>query len=158
MIVQAPPVTPVSAVGVETLAAFLHTYGLTLSPVAAGTLIPASYWGESECGVIGRTLYARSDTPVHSVLHTASHVLCMNEERRQKLHTDCGGSDPEEEAVCYLQCLLAEKLPGYSRAQVFADMDAWGYHFIAGSAQAWFERDSVDAQRWLKANDRAFIC
>lgn len=149
MVAQPPSVTPVSALGFEALAAFLQPYGLRLSPVADGATIPASYWGESECGVIGTTLYARRDTPVHSVLHTACHVLCMDEERRRTLHTDCGGSDPEEEAVCYLQCLLAEKCPGYSRAQCFADMDAWGYHFIAGSTRAWFEGDAVDARRWL---------
>lgn len=151
MAVHTPAVTPVSRLGVDTLAAFLNRHGLTLLPVADGAVIPASYWGESEAGVIGRSIYARRDTPVHSVLHTASHVLCMSEERRQKLHTDCGGSDPEEEAVCYLQCLLARQLPGYSQAQCFADMDAWGYHFIAGSAQAWFERESADAKRWLIA-------
>mgnify|MGYP001611034109 CR=1 FL=1 len=122
---------------------------LTLEWVADGEPIPASYWGETEAGVIGTTVYARSDTPVHSVLHTACHVLCMSEERQAKLHTDCGGSDPEEEAVCYLQCLLADQLRGYSREQLFADMDAWGYHFILGSTQAWFEHGAGDARQWL---------
>lgn len=151
MLAHRPAVTPVSALGFDAVATFLTCYGLTLKTVADGAPITASYWGETEAGVIGRSLYARSDTPVHSVLHTASHVLCMSEERRQTLHTDCGGSDPEEEAVCYLQCVLADSLPSYSQRQCFADMDAWGYHFIAGSAQAWFERESADAKRWLMA-------
>ena len=47
--------------------------------------------------------------------------------------------------------VLADRLPGYSRARCFEDMDAWGYTFILGSAQAWFERDSDDAQDWLRA-------
>ncbi|MGH8455376.1 MAG: hypothetical protein ACRETW_13045 [Stenotrophobium sp.] len=30
-------------------------------------------------------------------------------------------------------------------------MDAWGYNFVLGSAQAWFERDAEDARAWLLA-------
>lgn len=133
----------------EALTELLAQHRLQLEWVADSEQIPASYWGETEAGVIGRTLYARGDTPAHSVLHTACHVLCMSEERRAKLHTDCGGSDPEEEAVCYLQCLLADQLPGYSREKLFADMDAWGYHFILGSAKTWFEQGADDARQWL---------
>jgi hypothetical protein len=48
-----------------------------------------------------------------------------------------------------MQVLLADELPGYSREHVFADMDAWGYHFILGSARAWFEKDAEDARHWL---------
>jgi hypothetical protein len=75
----------------------------------------------------------------------------MDADRRAALHTDAGGADVEEHAVCYLQCLLADRLPGYSRVRCFADMDAWGYTFVLGSAAAWFERDSDDAQAWLDA-------
>ena len=32
------------------------------------------------------------------------------------------------------------------------DMDAWGYTFRLGSAQAWFEQDADDARRWLLAH------
>ena len=35
---------------------------------------------------------------------------------------------------------------------MFADMDAWGYNFILGSARAWFERDADDAREWLLAH------
>jgi hypothetical protein len=73
----------------------------------------------------------------------------MDEQRRLNLHTDAGGEIAEENAVCYLQALLADQLPGYSRAQLFADMDAWGYSFRLGSAAAWFERDADDARAWL---------
>jgi hypothetical protein len=89
---------------------------------------------------------------VHSLLHEACHYICMDIARRGALHTDAGGTDTEENAVCYLQCLLAEALPGYSKQDCFRDMDTWGYHFILGSAEAWFERDAEDARRWLDAN------
>ncbi len=112
-------------------------------------MIPGSYWGEPEAGLVGKQLYLRPDTPVHSALHEACHWICMDDARRAGLHTDAGGTDTEENAVCYLQCLLAEQLRGYSRAQVFADMDAWGYNFILGSAAAWFAGDVDDAVRRL---------
>jgi hypothetical protein len=92
----------------------------------------------------------RADTPVHSALHEGSHFLLMDRDRRDDLHRDAGGTDTEEHAVCYLQCLLADRLAGYSRAQCFADMDAWGYTFVLGSAAAWFERDAEDALAFLK--------
>ena len=98
----------------------------------------------------GDTLYARADTPIHSILHEACHWICMPPERRAALHTDARGDDLEECAVNYLQVLLADELPGYSRARIFSDMDAWGYSFRLGSARAWFERDAEDARAWLR--------
>ena len=133
------------------LAALLTPLGLRLQDVSADAVIPGSYWGDSAAGLIGNTLYLRSDTPVHSALHEASHWLLADEARRATLHTNAGGSDTEENAVCYLQCLLAERLDGYSQARCFADMDAWGYSFILGSAAAWFVGDSDDAQAFLQA-------
>lgn len=132
------------------LAALLVPFGLQIEAVAEDDEIPGSYWGDSEAGLIGNQLYLRPDTPVHSALHEACHWLLADAERRAALHTDAGGSDTEENAVCYLQCLLAERLPGYSRSRCFADMDAWGYHFILGSAAAWFAGDSDDAQALLR--------
>lgn len=132
------------------LAALLVPLGLQIEAVAEDDEIPGSYWGDSEAGLIGNQLYLRPDTPVHSALHEACHWLLADAERRAALHTDAGGSDTEENAVCYLQCLLAERLPGYSRSRCFADMDAWGYHFILGSAAAWFAGDSDDAQALLR--------
>lgn len=136
--------------GFAALRALLSPYGLSLVQVSEGDEIPGSYWGESEAGLIGANLYLRADTPVHSALHEACHFLCMDAARRVALHTDAGGTDTEENAVCYLQCLLADQLAGYSRERCFADMDAWGYHFILGSAEAWFAGDSDDAQCWLR--------
>lgn len=132
------------------LEALLSRYGLQLHWLPLDMPIPGSYWGETEAGLVGEHLYLRADTPVHSALHEACHWLCMDGERRVKLHTDANGGDIEENAVCYLQALLAERLPGYSRAQLFADMDAWGYHFRLGSTQAWFEGDAEDALAFLQ--------
>ena len=132
------------------LAALLERYGLNLSLVAPNEVIRGSYWGESEAGLKGDRLYARLDTPLHSVLHEASHYICMTPERRAGLDRDAGGDDLEESAVCYLQVLLAGELPGVGRDRVFADMDAWGYSFRLGSSRAWFERDAGDARAWLR--------
>lgn len=142
-------VTRASEIAPGMLEGLLTQRGLILQWLAAGAEIPGSHWGAPEAGIIGNRLYLRPDTPVHSALHTACHFICMEDARRARLHTDCGGSDLEESAVCYLQCLLAGKLPGYSQAQLWADMDAWGYSFRLGSARAWFEHDATDARQWL---------
>lgn len=146
----AADVTPLAALRMEDVVGLLSRFGLRLCLIESGAGIPGSYWGDSEAGLVGDELCARLDTPVHSVLHEACHYICMDAARREGLHTNAGGTDTEENAVCYLQCLLADALPGYSRARCFADMDAWGYYFILGSAAAWFERDAEDAQRYLR--------
>ncbi|HKT74991.1 MAG TPA: hypothetical protein VJQ47_19035 [Steroidobacteraceae bacterium] len=131
------------------LAQLLMHYGLELTLVAPQEVIPGSYWGESEAGLIHGRLYARLDTPVHSVLHEASHYICMTPERRAGLDRDAGGDDPEESAVCYLQILLADAIAGMGRDRAFADMDAWGYSFRLGNTRSWFETDARDARTWL---------
>lgn len=131
------------------VALLLDRFGVELALSAPGELIPGSYWGESEAGLRGRLLYARLDTPLHSVLHEASHFICMTPERRVGLDRDAGGDDAEESAVCYLQVVLAGELPGVGRERLFADMDAWGYNFRLGSTRAWFEQDAQDARAWL---------
>jgi hypothetical protein len=145
-----PEVVQVAALGWAPLQGLLRRLGLHVQRVADGAEIPSSYWGESETGVQGCTLFARGDTPVHSVLHTAGHVLCMDAARRAALDRDCGGDDTEEVAVCYLQCLLADELPGMGRARMWADMDAWGYTFRLGGAARWFAEDAGDARDWLR--------
>jgi hypothetical protein len=132
------------------VAALLDRYGLRLALVAPEEVIPGSYWGETEAGLRGDSLYARLDTPVHSVLHEAGHYICMTPERRAGLDRDAGGDDLEESAVCYLQVLLAGELRGVGVERAFADMDAWGYSFRLGSTRAWFESDAEDARRWLR--------
>ncbi|RPE77126.1 hypothetical protein [Vulcaniibacterium tengchongense] len=130
-------------------AALLERYGLRLQRVADGEPIPGSYWGDCEAGLIGATVYARADTPVHSLLHEAAHLIVLPPQRRAAVHTDATDSVEEEDAVCVLQALLGDALPGVGRARVLADMDAWGYTFRLGSARAYFERDAGAAWRWL---------
>ncbi|NGX14752.1 hypothetical protein [Wenzhouxiangella sp. XN24] len=133
------------------VAQLLARYGLELRAVVSGETIPGSWWGDREAGLRGAVLHARPDTPVHSVLHEACHFVCMTPSRRLALDTDAGGDFDEENAVCYLQVLLADELPRVGRARMFADMDAWGYTFRLGSARAWFESDADDARAWLRA-------
>ncbi len=133
------------------LGALLEDFGLSIETVDDGLPIPGSYWGDSEAGLISSTLFVRNDTPLHSALHEACHYICMDGPRRARLHTDAGGDIPEENAVCYLQALLADRLPGFNRDRLFADMDSWGYSFRLGSARAWFEQDAADACEWLQA-------
>jgi hypothetical protein len=132
-----------------TLATLLARFGMQLTLIAPEEEIPGSYWGESEAGLRGDRLYARLDTPLHSVLHEASHYVCMTPERRAGLDRDAGGNDLEESAVCYLQILLADAIPGIGRERLMSDMDAWGYSFRLGSAHAWFASDADDARTWL---------
>jgi hypothetical protein len=70
-------------------------------------------------------------------------------ERRATVHTDASDSVAEEDATCYLQILLADRLPGVGRERLMADMDAWGYTFRLGSARTWFEQDAEDARAFL---------
>ncbi len=130
--------------------ALFTPYRLRTERLSDGSSIPGSYWGEPEAGLVGRTLYFRSDTPVHSLLHEGAHYVCLSPARRTGLHTDAGGDDLEECAVCYLQVLLADPLPAVGRERLFADMDAWGYSFRLGGAGAWFRADAADALQWLR--------
>jgi hypothetical protein len=136
-------------VGQPELEAFAARYGLVCHWIAAGLAIPGSYWGAPEAGLVGDRLYLRDDTPLHSALHEACHWVCMDPTRRAALHTDAGGDYAEEDAVCYLQILLSDTFPGAGREHLQRDMDAWGYTFRLGSAQAWFERDAAEARQWL---------
>lgn len=131
------------------VAHLLDRFGLTLELAVGHEPIPGSYWGEREAGLIGDRLYARIDTPLHSVLHEAAHYICMTPERRAGLDADAGGDDAEENAACYLQILLADHVRHFGRARMMLDMDEWGYSFRLGSARAWFEGDAFDARDWL---------
>jgi hypothetical protein len=133
------------------IASLLSRYGIESLQLAPGVVIPGSYWGESEAGLTGNQLYVRADTPLHSVLHEAGHFICMDEARRADLERDAGGDYDEENAVCYLQIVLADAIEGFGRERMWSDMDEWGYTFRLGSARAWFEQDADDARRWLIA-------
>jgi hypothetical protein len=138
-----------SDVGPAEVSAVLLRYGLVLQSVPPGADIPGSFWGDEEAGLIDNRLLVRPDTPLHSILHEACHYVCMDEARRAGIHTDAGGDYDEENAVCFLQVVLAEHIEQLGRQRMFEDMDRWGYTFRLGSAQAWFERDAEDALAWL---------
>jgi hypothetical protein len=131
------------------LQVLLDRYGLALHLVAPDEIIPGSYWGEREAGLIGCEIFARLDTPLHSVLHEGAHFICMTPERRAGLDTDAGGDEAEESAVCYLQIILAQALQNVGSARMCRDMDEWGYTFRLGSSARWFEEDARDSCDWL---------
>ena len=142
-------VITVGDTGHEVLAALLERFGLDLVVLQAGEDITGSFWGDSEAGIVGRRVFVRGDTPVHSLLHEICHLICMDESRREGLDRDAGGNDLEEAAVCYLQLVLAEQLPGAGRERLMCDMDAWGYSFRLGSTRRWWQEDADDARKWL---------
>jgi hypothetical protein len=131
------------------LVRLLARYGLSLTLLDDGAAIRGSYWGEPEAGIVGRSVFVRRDTPIHSLLHETCHVICMDEERRDDLDRDAGGDDVEECAACYLQILLADHVAGVGRDRLMRDMDSWGYSFRLGDARTWFETDADDARGWL---------
>lgn len=139
-------VTRIAQVGTDAVSSLLAGYGLRLRVVPAGSEIPGSYWGESEAGLVANEVYVRHDTPLHSVLHEACHAIVMGPARRMALERDAGGDYDEENAVCFLQVLLADRIADYGRDAMWRDMDAWGYTFRLGSARAWFEHDAADAR------------
>jgi hypothetical protein len=148
----APDVARVGAQASPSVRALVESFGATLEQLSADQPLPGSFWGESEAGLRGDSLYVRADTPLHSLLHELAHYVCMTAARRTGLDRDAGGDDAEECAVCYLQILLADRIDGFGRERMLRDMDAWGYTFRLGSARAWFEEDAADACTWLRAH------
>jgi len=142
-------VTCVGDIHFDDAVALLAAHDLRLHRVEAAAPIPGSYWGEPEAGIIGSDVYVRDDTPVHSMLHEACHLIVLPPERRALVHTDATDSVPEEDATCYLQIVLAGQLPGVGSERLMLDMDAWGYTYRWGSPRAWFEQDAEDAKAWL---------
>lgn len=144
-----PNVTRVGDIAFADAQRLLAAHDLELHHVAPGEPILGSYWGEPEAGIIASNVYVRDDTPVHSMLHEACHLIVLPPERRALVHTDATDSVPEEDATCYLQIVLAGQLPGVGSDRLMADMDAWGYTYRLGSTRAWFEHDAEDARAWL---------
>ncbi len=147
--VPAATVLTIGDIDLDFVELLLRSYGLKLVRVADGQPIPATYWGEPEAGLIGTTIYARGDTPLHSLLHEACHLIALEPARRETIHTDASTSQAEEDAACYLQIVLGDAIPNVGRERIQSDMDRWGYTFRLGSARAWFERDADDARAWL---------
>ena len=136
-------------VPLATLQSLLGRYGLDLIVQDIGESISGSFWGDTEAGIVGRCVYVRDDTPIHSLLHETCHIICMTGERRERLDRDAGGSDLEEASVCYLQIVLADQIAGIGRDRLMQDMDTWGYSFRLGSTLQWFNADAEDAIAWL---------
>jgi hypothetical protein len=149
--IAAARVLTLADIDVAAAHSLLAAQGLVLAVVDDAAPIPGSYWGAPEAGVIAHVVHARRDTPVHSLLHEACHLIVAPAERRESIHTDASDSDAEEDAACYLQILFADALAGVGRVRLMEDMDAWGYSFRLGSARAWFEHDAEDACAWLAA-------
>lgn len=139
-------------VPVTDLVSLFSAYGLRAVRLPDDAAIIGSYWGEPEAGIVGRDVYFRPDTPVHSLLHEAGHIICMSGGRRAVLDRDAGGDDLEEAAVCYLQLVLADEIPAVGRDRLMRDMDRWGYSFRLGSTARWFAEDAGDARNWLIKN------
>ena len=108
----------VSDLAIDSIRGLLARFQLELVLLAHDAVIAGSYWGEPEAGLVGNRIHVRPDTPLHSLLHEACHAICMTADRRASLHTDAGGDDLEESAVCYLQIELARCLPGVSRQRL----------------------------------------
>ena len=144
-----PDVLKVGNVSFNAIESLLTLHDLQLHLVDDDAPIPGSFWGEPEAGIIGTHVYVRGDTPVHSLLHEACHLIVLPPERRAAVHTNATDSVAEEDATCYLQIVLADALPGIGSERLMADMDAWGYTFRLGSARAWFQHDAEDARTWL---------
>jgi len=145
-----PKVTLIGDLDIHEFQELLNKYQLTLRLLDQNQAICGSFWGESEAGLIDNTVYVRVDTPIHSLLHESCHYICMDEIRRNKLDTNAEGDYDEENAVCYLQILLANNIKGFSSELMMQDMDSWGYTFRLGSARAWFDNDAEDALAWLQ--------
>src|SRR5690606_13112216 len=112
---SSPDVLRLRDISFDDASALLARHGLRLHLVADGEPIPGSYWGEPEAGIIGSDVYARGDTPVHSLLHEACHLIVPPPGRRAQVHTDATDSIAEEDATCCLQIILAGELPGVGR-------------------------------------------
>lgn len=134
----------------DVLEALLQRFGLDLVLQEDRDEIHGSFWGDSEAGIVGRKVFVRADTPIHSLLHETCHVICMSGDRRDGLDRDAGGDDLEETAVCYLQVLLADQIDGVGRERIMLDMDEWGYSFRLGNTLDWFQSDAEEAPEFLK--------
>jgi hypothetical protein len=146
-----PPIMRIDRWRERALAALPDPFGMELREHPATAPLPGSYRGEPEAGLEGNRLHISAQAPVHSALHEACHFVCMDPARRARPHTDAGGDDLEESAVCFLQILLADELPGVGRERLMDDMDTWRYSFRLGSTRAWSYRDAEDARDWLLA-------
>ena len=71
---------------VREIADLLMRYGLEWKLEPDQSDITGSFWGAPEAGIVARSVYVRADTPIHSVLHEVSHIVCMTPDRRAILN------------------------------------------------------------------------
>jgi hypothetical protein len=123
---------------------------LQLQVVSPEQVIPGSYWGEREAGLIGSKLYARLDTPLHSVLHESCAFHLHDSGAPCRFGYECGRRRcGGNRGVLPAGDMLADTLPNVGRERMCRDMDAWGYSFRLGSTAAWLAEDAEDARDWL---------
>ena len=139
-------------IGFDSLLVLLDRYCLKLTLVEPSEDIPYSFWGTPEAGRLKSTLFARADTPIHSILHETAHYICMPASQRSANSIDAKGSAVEESACCFLQILLTDYIENVNRVVLMNNMDSWGYSFRLGSTARWFYADSDDAKTWLAQN------
>ncbi|MEM7019699.1 MAG: hypothetical protein AAF512_20470 [Pseudomonadota bacterium] len=133
----------------EAIRPVLDKYQLKLNIIHENSAIPHSFWGSPEAGRFKSQLYARKDTPLHSILHESAHYVCMTKEQRLCPEIDAGGSALIEDACCFLQILWSDYVENFSRHVHLDDMNQWGYSFRLGSSSRWFYADAGDAREWL---------
>ena len=79
------PVLVVSDIAPDTLTQLLDRYGLTLVILDDDASITGSFWGDSEAGIVGRQVFVRRDTPIHSLLHEVLSLIHISEPTRLDL-------------------------------------------------------------------------
>ena len=99
--------------------------------------------------MIGARVYARLDTPVHSVLHESAHFICMTPERRAGLTPMRAATMGKRTPCATCRSCWPDRLPNVGQDRICRDMDDWGYSFRLGSAAKWFAEDAEDTRRWL---------
>ena len=85
----------------------LNYYGIQVNYVGTDEDIPHSIWGNPEIGRVCEQLYIRGD---HSILHEASHYVCIQAHQRSLTQVDAKGTAMEENSTCYLQLVLSDLL------------------------------------------------
>lgn len=66
----------------EHLNLLMSAYGIQIVRLPDNADIAGSFWGAPEAGIVGTQVLVRDDTPLHSMLHESSHIVCMAPELR----------------------------------------------------------------------------
>ena len=131
-------------IGFDDVAALLARYGLAARARRRRRADPRQLLGRTRSRPDRPRVHARDDTPVHSLLHEAAHLIVLPPERARRAyrrHRFGRGRRRRLRAA-----VAARRRPARRRPRaLMADMDAWGYTFRLGSARAYFERDAEDA-------------